>query len=405
MNKFHIKKFSGFFVGTILASSISFIITYIMNYNLSPTNLGQYSFYYNILNLSFPIVSLSLYASYIRFNNKADFCVFNFIFRRCVLAFFLLFVGIFIFFEEFKYSFFAFVIFFQERAYYFRSRQEILKYNILNVSSKLIFLLLVLYILLIEKAGYLSGLEYLSFWGVSYFILFMFFIPFYYNNFNLGKNTQKLSEVEAKKIVRFSIMTTLMTVVIWFSAVSDQFLIKYYYNFEAVGEYSVAFRVITLLSLVSGVFLSYYPVMYYKDMKAGVTKNILFFRKAFFITLFFGISILFVFSDYIYILFGAEKYIESISYFKILILAEGFRLSASIFMTFKSYKLQQAFIFKSLLFVSTLNIALNVIFLPLYGPVFAAVSTLITYFVYFLFSLKVYLLERKYMNFIFLEVK
>lgn len=405
MSIYHLKKFSGFFLGTVLASFISFVTTYIMNSKLSPTNLGEYSFYYNLFNLSFPVVAISLYASYIRFNNVGGFGIFNFVFKKCVLAFLFFFIALLLFFGEIIYSLCAFVILFQERAYYYRSRQEIFKYNILNVSGKIVFLFFVLFFLYNEGGSGLSGLNYFSFWGMSYFFIFIFFIPFYYENVSLSSKEQDISRSKSKEIIKFSIMSTLMTVVIWFSAVSDQFLIKYFYNFEAVGEYSVAFRVITILSLISGVFLSYYPVMYYKDMDSKLTRNIIFFRRLFFIALFFSISLLLVFSNYVYILFGAEKYIGSIIYFKILIVAEGFRLSASIFMTFKNYKLQQAFIFKSLLFVSILNVALNVFFLPIYGPIFAAVSTLIVYFVYFLFSLRVYLLEKKYMDFNFLEVK
>tara|TARA_B100001059_G_C17755029_1_gene539398 strand:+ start:63 stop:431 length:369 start_codon:yes stop_codon:yes gene_type:complete len=93
-----------------------------------------------------------------------------------------------------------------------------------------------------------------------------------------------------------------------------------------------------------------------------------------------------IFSDFLYLLIGAGKYIEFTIYFKVLIISELFRIIAGIFMTYRSFKLETYYNLFIVLFVSLVNILLNYLFLETSGIIFAAYSTLIATFLYFLLA-------------------
>ncbi|WP_413772049.1 polysaccharide biosynthesis C-terminal domain-containing protein [Vibrio harveyi] len=50
----------------------------------------------------------------------------------------------------------------------------------------------------------------------------------------------------------------------------------------------------------------------------------------------------------------------------------------------------------SMTIISILNLLLNVILIPKFGPISAAFTTVFSYFIYFVISLRCYFLERRY---------
>jgi len=375
----HIRKFSSFFVGTAFSIVISYLTTYLVNQNLTPEELGKYSYVFTICNLLFPFLSLSVYCSYLRFDSLYDKQrLKQFVIVSSVFSTILMFTVIYIIFGKISYCFFSFIIVFSERLYFFRTKEKILIYNIVNNSQKLILLLLVYYYI----ADLTSGLLML-YTGFSYMLisLLSWLMHKKIDELNVNENVFSFNTV-----LKFSIATSLMTIVAWFSAVSDQVIIEYYFDYASLAPYSVAFRMISMLTLISGIFIAYYPLLYYKEMDAkngSVIKN---FQNIFVLLLVvFAISIC-IFRDEIYTLFGATQYIEHSQYLILLVAGEVFRLIASIMMTYRTYKLQQNYILTCLVVISIFNLLLNMLLIPVYGPIAAAWTTLLTYILYTIIS-------------------
>ena len=192
-------------------------------------------------------------------------------------------------------------------------------------------------------------------------------------------------------------MVMLTDMVNWVLAVSDQVLIKFYFDAITLAPYAVSFRIVSMIGIFTGIFLSYYPVLYFRDLDRGTAKNIIMFRRLFFFALIFMVAILGATSDYVFMLSGASKYLETKDYFYWLLVGEFFRVSAAIFMTYRTFKLQQKYIALSLLGISIFNLILNILFLEDYGPLVAAYSTFASYFLYFIIAVLVsYFPELKY---------
>lgn len=387
----HVIKFASFFFGSVVAMFITYVTTYLLNKNLSEYELGKYSYVYNLLNLFFPLISISIYSSYLRFQHiynskKLIYSVVSISILSVVVFALLIYLN----FGNVNYLLFSFVILLQERLYLLRSQQKILIYNIVNIMQKLILLLMI-----IKFINNVNAQDVILFTGVSYFIPVLICFLFYKKSFKIDNN---IIDFELRGIIKFSAMATLMTLVTWVSSVSDQFLIKHFFNYETVASYAVAFRIITMISLFSGVFLSYYPLMYFKDMDENKPENIRLFRKVFIFGLLLIAFLLSFYSNWVYEIFGAEKYQNTSIYFIVLVFAEVLKVIASVLFTFKTYKLKQTYILSSLIFISTLNFVLNYLFIPRYGAIFAAYSTLISYAIYLILSLPVLLDEHKHIK-------
>lgn len=355
--------------------------------------MGQYSYIFSVVNFLFPVMSVSLYSAYLRFESMYDTVrLQNFVFKLSLLSCLLFFLLLFALFDNAYYPFFAFIVLFSERLYYLRSTDKIFEYNIVNNGQKLILLLLVF-----NSINSLDSKLVILYSGISYLVMFAF---------SWGLHRVKKTDFDTSKrlpeyttIVKFCFTSTLMTLVSWVNSFSDQVIIKYYYGFEALAPYSVAFRMVATITLLAGVFISYYPVMYYKEMDKRQGQTIYLFQNGFFLLLALLAALFIVFRDFIYFLFGAEKYSTSSEYLAILIAAEVFRLIASIFMTYKTYKLQQFSIFKSLFLVSILNLILNMMLVPSFGVIAAAWSTLATYVFYFIISYFIsYRFEKRFLK-------
>ena len=238
-----------------------------------------------------------------------------------------------------------------------------------------------------DKVIFYLGLSYLLVYLLSYFLKEK---PF---------NQSDKQEFEKKKITSFCILTMLTGLVNWILSVSDQLLIEQYYGLEALAPYAVVFRMVSLIALCSSIFLSYYPVMYFKDMDANKSSEILLFRRLFIFFLIAAALLMQLFVTQIFYLFGAENYLTNTEYFYWLIGGEVLRLIASILMTYRTYRLQQNYIFIIVASVSVINIVLNVVLLPLYGPLVAAKTTVFCYLLYFIVAyVTSYLPERAYIR-------
>jgi O-antigen/teichoic acid export membrane protein len=396
----HTKKFASFGGSSVLAIIVSYFTMYMFNSELSKTEMGEYANYFNLLNLMIPLLTISLYSSYLRFSSTHDlFQLENFVKKRLIFSFVAFLLLTYIVFDNFLLPVFGFIILYQERLYYFRSTLNIKIYNLLNVGQKLLFLIMAFFV--IKYGAFESNVEVLlCFLGLSYSGVWLFSILYRQSKEDEEICKKKLVDDESKKlIIKFCVMVMLTDMVNWVLAVSDQILIKFYFDAVTLAPYSVSFRIVSMIGIFTGIFLSYYPVLYFRDLDRSITRNIIIFRRVFFFSLIFFVVILGATSDYVFMLFGASKYLDEKDYFYWLLGGEFFRVSAAIFMTYRTFKLQQKYLVLSLVGISILNIFLNILFLKEYGPLVAAYSTFASYLLYFVVAILIsYVPELKYFH-------
>lgn len=367
-------------MGTAFSIVLSFITTFILNKNLNAEQLGQYYYVLSVANFLFPLLSLSLYATYLRFETMYDsYLLERFVIKSSLISCIVFSVFLFVIFEDIYYAFYSFIILFSERLYLLRSQNKIYEYNIVNNAQKLLLLILVFHFV-----DDLSSAVVVFYSGISYMTISLLVWLFRNNKIELkSKGTQ---EISYKTILRFGFTTSVIALVSWVSTLSDQLVIKYYLGYEALAPYAVANRMVATVALLAGIFISYYPVFYYREMDNKNKQTIALFQKGFIAALLL-VSLVFIQArEFVYYAFGAEKYVETSMLLTVLIIGDVLRLIASVFMTFRTYKLQQKVILICLFSVSVLNFILNIILVPTYGVIAAAWTTLVTYSIYLLIS-------------------
>mgnify|MGYP000844600231 FL=1 len=387
----YVKEFSGFAFGYFIAAFFSFLIISLVNKLLEPAEMGRYSYYKSIFELLYAILSINIYSAYLRFNlNGENRKLTRLVLTIVLLATVLLAIIIGFTLKCIFCSLFSLIILYNERMYYFRSLLEIRKLNWIRISPALITLSIIYFTSFVYNNQLDATTIFLAY-GIGYsFVLFFF-----------KKNNYKIddSQVSVKNILAYSIPSVGLIIVDWVLNLSSQILIKEYFSFAELSYYAVAQRLLLVVKLFSGLFLMFYPMLYFKEIKK---KNHSFISKArglMLITIFLIIILFFVFSKYIYNLMGAGSYLSHQSIFKVLLFSEFFKVASSIFGLFLSYKIQT---YKNLIILSIgsiINVILLLLFLHQYGLMVAAYSNLIANIIIcILYYFHSYRLEIKYLK-------
>jgi O-antigen/teichoic acid export membrane protein len=163
---------------------------------------------------------------------------------------------------------------------------------------------------------------------------------------------------------------------------SDIILVKYYMGDAAAGIYNVSFTIMTAVYLFPGVV---YQKFFLPKMHrwASASRDLFYevYRVGNYIMLAFGIlaaSVLWVLSDFVIGLLFGGQYDESSRILQVLVLSApvvflAFSVGATL-VTREHMRLKV----KYMLWVAILNFSLNIIFIPIYGALGAAYTTLIS---------------------------
>ena len=385
------KEFSGFAFGYFIAAFFSFLIISLINKLLEPSEMGRYSYYKSIFELIYAVLSINIYSAYLRFNlNGENKKLTRLVITIVLIATVILAIIVGISIECILCSLFSLILLYNERMYFFRSLLDIKKLNWIRITPAIITISIIYTISFIFKKQLNASIIFIAY-GMGYsFVLFFF-----------GKNNYKIdnSPINIKNVLAYCIPSVGLIIVDWILNLSSQILIKEYFSFTELSYYAIAQRLLLVVKLFSGLFLMFYPMLYFKEIKK---RNYEFLSKArmfILISIFLIILLFFVFSKYTYILMGAEFYLSYQNIFRVLLFSEFFKVASSIFGLFLSYKIQT---YKNLIILSVgsvINVALLLLFLQKYGLMVAAYSNLVSNIIicvfYYFYS---YRLEMKYLK-------
>lgn len=383
--------FSSFGFWYIVASILALVINVLINYSLEPVEYGKYSYNRSILELAASLLTINIYASYLRFNVNGVSRVLKRLSIRITIIAAIFLTAILLYLTESLLALpFVFVLLYNERTYMARSIMDINSVSILRVGA-CIFTLMILYTFFALNFS-ISGDVVLMSLGLGYSLS----VYFYNKKYEINEDDNSLS---IKQILQFTIPSAAIIIVNWLINLSGQVFIKHEFGYEDVAHYAIAQRILSVIKMVSSMFMMFYPVVYFKEMSranyTSVTK-IRMYMIVFFIAI---TSVAFVFSKQIYFLMGASKYEDYIIYFYILLVSEFLFTVSSFYAQYLTYILKTHITLIICAIGAVINVSILSLCLKTYGVITAAYAVLFSNVVMsLLYYFLSYKLEKKQMT-------
>jgi len=317
---------------------------------------------YSSTALLFIITMYSIFAiTAIMFASQLSALVFNstgkeYIFRIAVLSIWT--TGVFTFLQE-----------------QLRWRMRSVEYNAVNLFSALVSVLATAYLILAAGSGVVGIFYGLIAGNLIAAVLSLYFGRYYYRlSFDLDRLTE---------LLKYSIPLVPSGVGVYVTMYIDRFVISRLMTLGDVGIYGISYKFASMICvLIGGVQMAIVPLIYSSYNKQGATTEIAnIFR--YFVLCSLGIFMfLSIFSDEIFRVFTTPPYYAAAGIVPILI--------AAIFLSQTYFFIPGLWIVKNTkaiaiinLAAALLNLALNLILIPLMGIVGSAFSTLISYMILF----------------------
>ena len=191
---------------------------------------------------------------------------------------------------------------------------------------------------------------------------------------------KKIDAAVAKDMLKFSIPYIPTTVMWLITSVSDRYIVTAYRSVEENGLYAVAYKLPTMISLVSGVFIEAWHFSAVKD--ADDEERADFFGTVYdnFMGVMFMCGSLIIAGAQIFTrILVSDAYFDSWQYVPVLVIATTFSALVSFMGSVYFLKKKSAVSMLTAMAGAVTNIVLNFILIPKYGAFGAAVATLICY--------------------------
>lgn len=190
-----------------------------------------------------------------------------------------------------------------------------------------------------------------------------------------------LSREITKKMIRFSLPLIPTSLLWWVINVSDRYFVQYMVSASANGLYSVAYKVPTILTLVSTIFLDAWQISAVEE-NSSQTRNRFYSNifKSFQGAVFVISSALIVFAKFITYILLDKSYYSSWQFIPFLMLATVYSCFVVFLGNIYLAEKRSVSTLITTLFGAVLNLILNYPLIKLYGPNGAAVATCISYF-------------------------
>lgn len=264
---------------------------------------------------------------------------------------------------------------------YLRGIEKMKAYSICSVLSSLIIAVLNIFFLTWMQLG-VSG------YFLAYIIAFTFssliaiIIGKQYTVFREWKWDKTLF----RNMIKFSIPMIPNSLLWWVSSSSDHIMVTYFINAAANGIYTVSYKIPTLISTVSNIFMQAWQISAIKENDSKDNddfSNIMFDGYIRFITLFTGF-LLVIIKPFMYI-YVNPSFVEAWKYTPVLIIGYAFStLGTFVGTPYYVYKDMKGNMF-SAASGAVINVILNAILIPTLGIQGASIATCFSYIVVFIY--------------------
>lgn len=200
-----------------------------------------------------------------------------------------------------------------------------------------------------------------------------------------GVDLTRFSPDFAKKMVKYSAPLIPTTIFWWITNVSDRYMIAYFCGDDVNGLYAAAFKIPTLLILVSGIFIEAWHFSAVTD-RGNARQQSRFFSTvfdSFQAVMFMAGAGLTVFAKVCAILLFADSYYTAWQYMPVLLLATVFSSLVTFMGSVYLVEKKSLNSFYTSLIGAAVNLALNLALIPFWGAQGAAIATFVCYLVVF----------------------
>lgn len=284
----------------------------------------------------------------------------------------------------------------------FRFYREPVKFNVVTILRAVIFPITGISLVVVLKWGVLGA-------TLATLITSVITLTFGYFYFVRDKYIRKFSWYWAKKMLTFGFPLIFTSILTWVNSVSDRFFLLHYQDLSQIGLYAVGGSLsqpVQLINLALSMSSMVIIMTLYSEEKENdkpLTKALL--TKIWYAYLGIAITVslfISIFSYNIVTILTTSNYIGSILAIPFLLFSQIIHFSVDLTgngMTLKEKSKPYVWI---MLIAAGINVGFNFYFIPKFGFVGAAITTIISNFVYFLiayyWSQKVFYIKRNIMQ-------
>ena len=391
-----IRQLRDFGIGPIIGMMISMLTVPVTTRLLSPEDYGKSSLFTLFQSLFLIIGLLGIDQGYVRFYNDKKiekdkllqnslflpFCFSVFLILVCILFFKPISVFLFGSLEiglMISFSFFI-PILLLNRFFLLQIRMDLRGklYSLLNVVSQIInFLILLLFLIFYQKS--FRAIVYATIVGmiVNTAVIFVFIDK------SFIKSKISVSKELQKQLLKFSLPLVPATLLSWLLNSFDKIGLRTWSNFEELGLYAAAFKIVALLNVFQSIFTTAWVPIAYKWREDNVSNK----RFEQVSTVVLSImtclfSFIVVFRDFIMLFLGNEYRNTSSIFVFLLFVPVMYTISETTCLGISFSKKTMYNLYVSILAV-VLNLIGNYLLIPTYGALGAAVSTCVSYVAFF----------------------
>lgn len=201
-------------------------------------------------------------------------------------------------------------------------------------------------------------------------------------------NIKHINRNKVRDMLKYSVPMIPNSISWWISNSSDKYILYFFRNLSEIGIYSASYKIPTLLTTFSNVFVGSWQLSSIDEF--GSDESIKFHRdiyNKYSLIVTFSVVWLILFSQLISkVLFAADYYIAWKPAI-ILLFAFLFNTLSGFLGTIYTSAKKTFFLFLSTLIAAIINIIFNILLIPKFGMVGAAIATLISYFFVWIFRL------------------
>jgi len=393
--KTHLKSLVSFSIGIWIRAIISLLSTPIITYLIAPEEFGRAAMYTLVYNIALQISKLGLDESYLRhYHEKKDKNAVFFNTQVPALAFGLAISLIFVILEK-QISTLLYGSYYKGIGMLFMLSLLtgiLQRFNELSVRLQKKGILFSAIQVTNSIGNILGTISYAYFINPDFYAVVIGQISgnvaslvLGYLKDRLSRRLGKIKLQEVKEYIAYGLPFLPTLLVHWFFTSIDRISLRQYTNFEQIGLYSAAFKVVSVMNLIQTGFISYWiPLAYERYEKHSENKE--FFRKANLaasvVVFFFGMLVL-SFKDILFLIL-AKTYREASYIAPFLVLApllDMLSLTTMLGINFKK-KTYWHLVVASISAVA--NYIGNTLLVPSLGAKGAAISTGLSYILYFM---------------------
>lgn len=298
--------------GVVLA--LGYLLLRQINLTLSVEEMGRFSYLVGLVGLFASIFYLATSQAYPRFHDNHQVAPllhrdlsYVYVFAALIVALVLGFKT-----HSWRALLYAAIPFFFERVYIFRAQMRAGAVNLLKMAE----LAIPLGILIARPAfngEAVSAETVLAAYGLGYLVAFLFPL-------RLKPCASPARSVLVKFLVPIGLTTLVAVMIEHLTVIATKTLLGY----EAAAEMGVAARNLIFIRALFQFFQMFYPVIYFREMKAGRYRVVSLYRTAIFVSAAGFVALMFWGSPLLYRFTGAARYAASANVFSLLAFAALF---------------------------------------------------------------------------------